>query len=246
MTVEMKSRMRATAPLRTGSTNPRSVHHVRGDIGKKGIATRAKCWFCKTSSHWTDQCHSFSALAVDERIKLAKENHVCFACLKPAGRDHGVENCSRRRKCTKTYHGKECTHYHHPLLHRNIPDKIGVASLSSKHEAILPVVTVKIHGQNGLQKKNNALLDSGAQVSLIRESTAAQLGLQGKDTSVTITKVGGEEETIKTKVYKVPVSSINRTEIVSIKAIGIPCISEYVSPVRLKPIAELLGIKSER
>ena len=246
MTVKMKSTMRATAPLRTGSTNPRSVHHVRGDIGKKGIATRENCWFCGTSSHWTDQCQSFGALTVDERIKLAKENHVCFACFKPARRDHGVENCSRRRKYTKTYQGKECTHYHHPLLHRNIPDNIGVASLSSKYEAILPVVTVKIHGQNGLQKNSNALLDSGAQVSLIRESTAAQLGLQGKDTSVTITKVGGEEETIKTKVYKVPVSSIDRTEIVSIKAIGIPCISEDVSPVRLKPIAELLGIKSER
>ena len=246
MTVEMKSRMRATAPLRTGSSNPRSVHHVRGDIGKKGIATRVKCWFCRNSSHWTDQCQSFGALTVDERIKLAKENHVCFACLKPAGRDHGIENCSRRRKCTKMYQGKECTHYHHPLLHRNTPDRISVASFSSTHEAILPVVTVKIHGQNGLQKSSNALLDSGAQVSLIRESTAAQLGLQGKDTSVTITKVGGEEETIKTKVYKVPVSSIDRTEIVSIKAIGIPCISEDVSPVQLKPIAELLGIKSER
>ena len=33
------------------------------------------------------------------------------------------------------------------------------------------------------------------------------LGLKGKDALVTITKVGGEEETIKTKVYKVPVSS---------------------------------------
>ena len=142
MTVEMKSRMRATAPLRTGSSNPRSVHHVRGDIGKKGIAKRAKCWFCRNSSHWTDQCQSFGALTVDERIKLAKENHVCFACLKPAGRDHGIENCSRRRKCTKMYQGKECTHYHHPLLHRNTPDRISVASFSSTHEAILPVVTV--------------------------------------------------------------------------------------------------------
>lgn len=123
---------------------------------------------------------------------------------------------------------------------------IELVSFSSTHEAILPVVTVKIHGQNGLQKNSNALPDSGAQVSLIRESTAAQLGMQGKDTSVTITKVGGEEETIKTKVYKVPVSSIDRTEIVSIKAIDIPCISEDVSPVQLKPIAELLGIKSER
>ena len=33
--------------------------------------------------------------------------------------------------------------------------------------------------------------------------TTETLGLNRKDTSVTITKVGGEEETIKTKEYKV-------------------------------------------
>ena len=68
------------------------------------------------------------------------------------------------------------------------------------------MITCTIYGQNGFEKQGNTLLESGAQVSLIRKETAATLGLKGKDTSVTITKVGGEEETIKTKVYKVPVS----------------------------------------
>lgn len=83
-------------------------------------------------------------------------------------------------------------------------------------------------------------------MGLIRKETAAVLGLKGNDTIVTITKVGGEEETIKTKVYKVPVSSPDNTEMFSIKAIGIPCISEEVSAVQLKPIAKLLGLENER
>jgi len=121
-----------------------------------------------------------------------------------------------------------------------------MASLSEPHETLLLVITCKIYRQNGLQKQSNTLLDSGVQVSLIREETAAALGLKGNDTAITITKVGGEEETIRTKVYRVPVSSPNNSEMFSIKAIGIPSISEEVSEVQLKPIAKLLGLENER
>ena len=50
------------------------------------------------------------------------------------------------------------------------------------------------------------MLDSGAQVSLIHQDTAEALGLKGQYVSITIAKVGGEEETIKTKRYTVAVS----------------------------------------
>ena len=60
-----------------------------------------------------------------------------------------------------------------------------------------------IHGQNGIQEKGNILLDTGAQVCLKRSDFAELLGLKGRDTSVTIAKVGGEEETIRTKEYGV-------------------------------------------
>ena len=169
----MKSRMSATDPLRIGLTKACSVHHVWGDIGKQGNATCSKCWLCNTSSHWMDKCQTFGALTVDERIKLAKENHICFACLKPAARNHGIENCRNHRKCTKKGQGKQCAHYHHSLLHKSIPVRINVASFSTTHEAILPIVTMRIHGQNGLQKSSNALLDSGTQLSLIKINSSS-------------------------------------------------------------------------
>ena len=53
-TVEMKSRMRATAPLRSAS-HQRSINHIRVDESSRKI--RHKCWYCKNSSHWPDQCH---------------------------------------------------------------------------------------------------------------------------------------------------------------------------------------------
>ena len=226
----MKSRMRATAPLRSS----KSVYAFQVDTRNQKWH---KCWYCKNSSHWPDNCPKFAALGIDQRIRVAKENHVCFSCLKPAGREHRVDNCRRRQKCSKSDNGRECMQFHHPLLHKSTAFNIGVhvASLSEPNETLLPVITYKIYGQNGFQKQSNTLLDSGAQISLIREETAAALGLKGNDTAVTITKVGGEEETIKTKVYKVPVSSPNDSEMFSIKAIGIPSISEEVSEVQLKP-----------
>ena len=127
MTGEMKSRMRATAPLRTGSSNPRLVNHVRGQDNGKSNATWHKCWKCQNSSHWPDQCLKFAALSVDERLKTVKENHACFSCLKKAGREHRMNNCTRRRRCTKQENGTQCEQFHHSLLHKSNAIKIGLA-----------------------------------------------------------------------------------------------------------------------
>ena len=203
MTVEMKSRMRATAPLKTGASNSRSVHHVRTEGSVRGNSTWHKCWLCHTSAHWPDQCARFAAMGVDERIQTAKENHVCFGCLKRAGREHRLENCSRKQRCAKTEGGEQCQRFQHPLLHKSNTIRAGIAAFTENQEALLPVISANICGQNGVYKRGNILLDTGAQVSLIRNDTGKVLGLKGKDTSVTITKVGGEEETMKTKEYRV-------------------------------------------
>ena len=69
--------------------------------------------------------------------------------------------------------------------------QIGVARATNTKKAILPVLSTNIVSANGLFKCENVLLDSGAQISLIRQETAETLGLNGKDAPVTIIKVGG-------------------------------------------------------
>ena len=246
MTLEMKSRMRATAPLRTGSSS-RLVNHFLTDspdaIGKSK-PTWHKCWMCRDSAHWPDQCQKFAALSIEERLKIAKENHVCFGCLKRAGREHRMENCSRRQRCTKQENGTQCEHFHHPLLHKSNVVKIGVAAVPSDQGALLPVMSAIIYGQNEIQKNGNILLDTGAQVSLIRFDTAESLGLKGRDTSVTIAKVGGDEETIRTKEYRVPISSMDDRKKYSIKAIGIQSISDEIPALKISHLPELLDLRN--
>ena len=88
MNVEMKSRMH-TAPIRVGSSGTRYVNHLRSDDDK---SVWHKCWLCKISSHWPDQCPKFAALSIDDRLATAKANHLCFSCLKRAGREHTMDN----------------------------------------------------------------------------------------------------------------------------------------------------------
>ncbi len=66
--VEMKSRMRATAPFRS-SFNQKSLFSFNVEESNKKLY---KCWYCKGSSHWPDQCRQFATLhtlGIDERIK---------------------------------------------------------------------------------------------------------------------------------------------------------------------------------
>ena len=88
MNCEMKSRMRATVPVR--STTPRlGVHQV---VKREG--SKFKCWICASSDHWMDQCHTFTAMLPNDRLKKVNENHACSSCLKRAGRGHRAANCS--------------------------------------------------------------------------------------------------------------------------------------------------------
>ena len=203
MTSEMKSRMRATAPLRSSkhlNVNQISAFEEKGTV-------KHKCWLCKVSTHWTDQCQKFTSMSPSDRLKAVKENHGCFSCLKRAGRDHKVSNCSRRCQCSESFNGSQCKYFHHPLLHganaTNSATALTVSSVTGSKQAILPVILVEILGSENVKKQGNLLLDSGAQVSLIKLSVADELGLKGKEVTITIAKVGGEEEELITKLFRV-------------------------------------------
>ena len=114
MTCEMKSRMRATAPVRSSWQSPKHVGHFGGK--EEGKYVNHKCGYFKTSEHWTDQCQKFLTLGANDRLKVVKENHGCYRCLKRAGRSHNISTCSRKRQCNEMVNGVQCKHFHHPLL----------------------------------------------------------------------------------------------------------------------------------
>ena len=187
-------------------------------------------------------------MGVDERIKTAKENHVCFGCLLRADREHScrLENCSSKQRSAKTERGEQSQHFHHPLLHKSNAIRAGREAFTESQGAPLPVISANICGQNGVYKRGNILLDTGAEVSLIRNDTTEVLGLKGRDTSVTITKLGGKEERTKTKDYRVPVNALDDTRKYSVRVIGIPSIGDDITAVRKSKLAGLLCVPNEK
>ena len=121
-------------------------------------------------------------------------------------------------------------------------NSVGVASAVSDRGAVLPVVPVDILGANG-NKCVNLLLDSGAQISLIRFSLGEEKNLKGKGVTVTIGKVGSEEEQLKTKLFSIRVRSLAKH---TAMAVGIPCISEDISEVKLRDVSKRLGLSKAK
>ena len=178
-------------------------------------------------------------MSPDERMKAVKDNHACFSCLKKAGRAHNSSNCSRRKLCTEKQDDTQCKYYHHPLLHSAAyTNSVGVAAAVSNRGAVLPVVSVDILAANG-NKRINVLLDSRAQINSIRLSSAEEMNLKGKDITVIIgMQVGGGEEQLKTKLFRIRVRSLERNSVRTVMTVGIPCISEDISEIKLRDFAK--------
>ncbi|XP_067051157.1 uncharacterized protein [Acropora muricata] len=123
----------------------------------------------------------------------------------------------------------------HPVGH------IG-SDFNAPKKALLPRVQVDIIGPGRFLQRANALLDSGAQISLIRSSVAEDLKLKGTDIVITITKVGGQEEELITKSYQVRIRSLEDRSAHVIQAIGIPSISEDIADVKVADIARQFGL----
>ena len=243
MSIELKARMRSTAPVRS-ETRSSGVNLVtRAEEREAGQGYR--CWCCQNNDgHWPDQCKKLIAKTQPERMRLVKENHVCFGCLKKASREHRMSNCKKRRHCMEKFNGDQCKFYHHPLLHpESQHGDIGVALVANK-EAVLPVITVEFMGAENKSKRGNLLLDTGAQISLIKQSFAEELKLKGKKTSITITKVGGDKEVFQTYIYKVNVRALGgNAQLHTVSAVGLPCINDNVAEVKLDEIARQFKLK---
>ena len=145
-------------------------------------------------------------MTVGDRYELMKQSDACFSCLSPS---HLLYDCKDKGKCI---HG--CGKYHHETLHvdksdttRTFDVKTINADLDSAYNLCLfPIMRVKVG--NALQYAN-VLWDCCASVSLITESKAKQLGLQGIPSDISITVVGGINRAIGSKRYHIPLIDLN-------------------------------------
>ena len=193
-----------------------------------------------------DQCSRFLAITPSERWKIVKEQQGCFSCLKH-GKGHSSFNCSCRVLCgKKCSDGSACKRRHHGLLLEESSSTLNVAFIQDSSRAILPVISGFMKGKQGDVMETNVFCNSGTQVSLIRSARAEQLGLEHKPVTIVITKVGGVEEELDTKVYRVPLHADSRKLIKAIQTVGISQISEDSPKVNIDHISRVLEIPTDK
>jgi len=145
---------------------------------------RSTCLMQCSEKHYTENCPSFIALNVEERINIIKDKGACWACMRIG---HKSSYCWRRRRCTKD----NCNMFHHELLHSQEDSKVEIEANHMDERGggscLLQLMKIKTECNNDV----NVLWDGGATLSLITFKRAAQLGLTGKSVRLSVTKVGG-------------------------------------------------------
>ncbi|XP_041469930.1 uncharacterized protein LOC121419541 [Lytechinus variegatus] len=243
MELELNTRISASAPLRDSRSS--TIGHISQDDGSNERKPDFKCWLCETSDHWIDQCKKVLSKTQEERFQLMKDNRACFSCLKRAGKDHNMGTCKRRKRCNEVINtGEQCSSYHHPLLHKQIETgSAGVASITGT-PVLLPVLKIKMAGPNR-NCEGNCLLDSGSQMSLVRNAVAEELGLKGNPIVANVTKVGNETEEYNTMLYKVKVQGINGHQSYTISAVGLDVINNGITRVSVEELGRMFNLRKD-
>ncbi|XP_036347027.1 uncharacterized protein LOC118756368, partial [Rhagoletis pomonella] len=184
-------------PLSRQSTNANRQSGSSGGPVRRVLHSSEEqrvCLCCK-QSHVITSCRKFASLDCAAKWSLVKQHRLCFGCLQMG---HGLSNCRRRKACAIN----GCTRMHHQLLHQDCrtlseptSDRERVLNCRQEDEAslfkILPVMLSGPHGSI----KVYAMFDEGSSVSLLEESVATQLGLRGRESSLTLQWYGDSQTT---------------------------------------------------
>ena len=194
------------------------------------------CVACMNGTHELQECRQFQAMSVAERHRLIRERKRCFRCL---GEGHWAQQCRRRSLCEKD----GCCGRHHKLLHApdavkrettevvRVEDPRSVMATNTEPErsqvtALLQVVPVRIHGENGAHVDTCALLDSGADTSLCAEHVLRRLSITGPTQELRLNNVeetGERKTSMRVSLQISPIAADGETERVTVReAFSVP------------------------
>ena len=173
---------RLASPLQYNQT--RVVHHLDNAVSSR--LRKKDCLVCK-AAHKTEQCKVYLDMSVSEKWELVKANGGCFSCLEM---EHSIKACRSSKPCGVN----QCSRKHHPTLHRDMqiePSKVVLYSTRDSDQFVsLGVIPVVISGPQGTTTIC-ALLDTGANTTLIRKGVVDAVGIIGSQTEITVNTLAG-------------------------------------------------------
>ncbi|KFD58889.1 hypothetical protein M513_00052 [Trichuris suis] len=196
----------ATAPPGRRRGAPKMVTESKG-VRATAVSPLRQCIACDADFHGITSCPTFLGMDMTERLAVIRDGRLCIRCLKPG---HLKQNCRSTRKCSVN----GCRGCHHPLLHgapriypvnsvnRNSPPaenqdlvnasvhSAAVSIQANSYHVLCAVVPVKVtFGSNTC--RTFALLDSGAEVSVMSETLSRKLKMTGAKRALNIRTISG-------------------------------------------------------
>ena len=194
------------------------------------VSYSTACEYCN-KDHRLYACPSYQNLPVNEKSIFVKRQKLCFNCLKTG---HTLSAC-------KSSNCKHCNKKHHSSLHRFSESQnhvletqpfaedertVGVGHMSTqKNCVLLPTAIVPI-SFNGVTIPCRALLDSGAQSSLITEHIVQKLNLPKKKLSINVSGIGGNVKIVNPSSVVIPIQLPDK--LVPVEAIVLPKITGFI------------------
>ncbi len=138
------------------------------------------CTVCHANpGHPLAFCQTFINFSPTQRAEAVANGKHCFRCI---GRKHFSSACKKTKKCNV----KDCSQWHHPLLHgsgRVFPRRSdnAVASIERLHinfPVMVAIVPIWVIVHNGAFR-TLGMLDPGSEITLMRKDFADDIGVSG-------------------------------------------------------------------
>ena len=181
----------------TSYFNKKGISSASALFGNTVKSNSNKCGFCNKPGHESVQCHAAKKMSTQKRWEVAKENKLCFNCLKFSNVGHNSASC-RHSSCTV----EGCGQKHNRLLHSDsqessqsgqVKETSGLAAFSHIAKQVLLQTALAFVTEEGFQEiPVRILFDTGSQRSYIKKSIAEALNLDGPAETLSICTFGGD------------------------------------------------------
>ncbi|XP_030834878.1 uncharacterized protein LOC105444169 [Strongylocentrotus purpuratus] len=183
------------------------------------------CVICK-ESHSLFGCDKFKRMQLDDRLKLVRENRLCFNCLE---KGHMSRYCKLKRVCS--VYG--CNRKHTKFLHQQKPEQPQQAqeeAVSPSPEKIeshvtgagnmkvlLPIVPVWVYAAgSNIGVETLALLDSGSTSTFCTKKLAARVKASGLSSIVSVSTLERANSELQTSVVSLKVAAKSSSRMVNL------------------------------
>jgi hypothetical protein len=209
---------------------------------KVNVVDSSSPWSCAVDNcnykkkHYPSQCRVFKALKYEDRVKVIKDNKLCDFCFNK----HSLDKCEKKQEWDPCK-VDDCGEYHHKLLHKpNTSESINSAQTISDKKASLMLQKVKVSDES------DAILfwDSGSTTNLITHDFAKKVDLKGSGCTLDIVGVGEKTDSLKTKLYTVPLFGKNG-KLFTVQAYGMDKITGCMESFNATKAADIFGIEED-